>query len=154
MIKNLFKGSRNILGILARGTDYIATKPYGHPIPPKVEMMIDDIKEMDKKNNYDWLFLTTEDDLIRAKFIDKLGNKLKYIKTNININYKYKKKQWLYKNSKIYKNYQYHKIYLINILILSKCLDIVSARTGGAVFLYIISNGFRKDKIYYLGEYI
>ena len=153
MIQNLFKGSKNILGILARGTDYISAKPYGHPIPPNVEMMIDDIKEMDKKNYYDWFFLTTEDDLIRTKFIDKLGNKLKYIKPNINIEYKYKKKEWLFKNSKIYKNYQYHKIYLINILILSKCIDIVSARTGGAVFLYIISNGFRKDKIYYLGDY-
>ena len=73
MIKNLFKGSRNILRILARGTDYIATKPYGHPIPPKVEMMIDDINEMDKKNNYDWFFLTTEDDI----FIDI--NIFKYI---------------------------------------------------------------------------
>jgi len=91
--------------------------------------------------------------LIRTKFIKKLGYKLKYLKSNINIKYNFKKKQWLYKNPNIYRNYQYHKIYLINILILSKCIDVISARTGGAIVLYIISNGFRNDKIYYLGNY-
>ena len=68
MLKNLFKGSRNILGILARGTDYITVKPSGHPIPPNIDMMIDDINEMDKKYSYDWLFLTTEDDNENLKF--------------------------------------------------------------------------------------
>lgn len=62
-IKNkLFKDSNNILGILARGTDYISIKPHGHPIPPNIELMIKDIKKMNNKNKYDWLFITTEDD--------------------------------------------------------------------------------------------
>ena len=153
MKKKLFKNSQNILGILARGTDYISAKPKNHPIPPNFEMMINDINKMDKNYHYDWFFLSTEDDLIREKFIHKLGNKLKYIKSNINIKYNFSKKQWLYKNPNIYKNYKYHKIYLINILILSKCIDIVSARTGGSIVLYILANGFRNDKIYYIGKY-
>ena len=44
IIKSIFKGSRNILGVLLRGTDYIAKKPPDHPIPPKIEEVIKDVK--------------------------------------------------------------------------------------------------------------
>lgn len=67
MKEKLFKNSQNILGILARGTDYIAAKPKNHPIPPKIKMMIKDINEMDKKYYYDWFFLSTEDDKVNIK---------------------------------------------------------------------------------------
>ena len=40
MFKRLFNGSENILGILMRGTDYIAMKPSTHPIPPEPDMVI------------------------------------------------------------------------------------------------------------------
>ena len=44
-------------------------------------------------------------------------------------------------------------MYVISILILSKCIDIISAKTGGAVILFILSNGFRNKKVYDLGYY-
>jgi hypothetical protein len=53
-MNKLFKGSTNILGILTRGTDYVAGRPRGHPIPPTIEMVSNDIKEMDKRYNYDF----------------------------------------------------------------------------------------------------
>ena len=53
MIK-MFKNSKNILGILARGTDYISLKPRGHPIPPNISEIINDAKKMDNKYNYDY----------------------------------------------------------------------------------------------------
>ena len=76
--KQLFKRSNNILGVLIRGTDYIARKPAGHPIQPDPQLIYEDIIKMDNKYKYDYIFLTTEDDLLRQKFIDKLGKKLKY----------------------------------------------------------------------------
>ena len=45
------------------------------------------------------------------------------------------------------------KIYLINIIILSRCIDIITARTNGSIGLFIFSNGFRNSLIYYLGQY-
>jgi len=153
IIIHLFKASNNILGILARGTDYVSFKPKNHPIPPKAEIMIKDIKEMDNQNNYDWFFLTTEDDLIRLIFIKNLGYKLKYLVNKKNIKYDYKKKNFLCFNKNIRGNLDYIKIYLINIIILSKCIDIVCARTSGAIGAFILGNGFRNTKIYYLGNY-
>ena len=40
IIKKLFKESRNVLGVLLRGTDYIARKPPTHPIPPETKDVI------------------------------------------------------------------------------------------------------------------
>lgn len=151
--KYLFHRTQNVLGILIRGTDYIAKKPFGHPIQPNPEMVFEDIIKMNKKNKYDWYFLTTEDDLIRLKFIKKFGNKLKYYKSKININYDYNKKQFLAYNTKIIGNISFFKIYVINIIILSKCLDLITSRTGGSIVALILTKGFRNIKVYYLGWY-
>lgn len=151
--KNLFNNSINILGILIRGTDYISMKPRGHPVQPKAELVINDAKKMDKKNKYDCIFLTTEDDNIRKKFISKLGNKLKYIKSNEIINYNYVNKEYLAFNNNIKGNFKYLRIYLLNIIILSKCIDIICSRTAGSVGAFIFSEGFRNSKVYYLGRY-
>ena len=45
------------------------------------------------------------------------------------------------------------KIYLINILILSKCIDIITARTNGSIGAFIFTEGFRNIIVYYLGLY-
>ena len=153
IMSKLFKGSNNVLGILSRGTDYITKKPRGHPIPPTVEMIIKDIKEMDRKYNYDYYFLTTEDVNIRSKIIKEFGGKLIFLKPKKDLQYDYSKKQYLYKNKNLYKNIDLNKVYLISINILSKCIDIISARTGGALILFMMSDGFRNKKIYYLGLY-
>ena len=116
-------------------------------------MVFKDIKNMDKKFNYDWIFITTEDDFIREKFKKKFGKRLKYIKSKININYDYRKKQFLAFNSLISGNVYYMRIYLINVIILSKCLDIICSKTAGSLVTFILTNGFRNIKVYNLGYY-
>ena len=108
---------------------------------------------MDKKYKYKWFFVTTEDDLIREKFIHKFGKKLKYIKSRTKINYNYKKKELLAFNKNVMGNLEFMKIYLVNIIILSKCLDILSSRTAGAIVAFILTKGFRNIKLYNLGYY-
>ena len=151
--KNMFKGSSNILGILLRGTDYIYRKPKYHPVQPNPEIVIKDTKLFDEKYNYDYIFITTEDDLIREKFIKEFRIKLKFIIANKSIKYSYKEKQFLGFNKNINGNMNYTKVYLINIIILSKCLDIICSRTGGSIGAFIFSKGFRNAKIYFLGRY-
>ena len=154
LIKNdLFKNSENILGILIRGTDYLARKPKFHPIQPKVKIVINDIKEFNEKNKYDFFFIGTEDINIRNQFINEFGEKLKYIKSKNNIEYNYKKKNFLALNKNMKGNIDNIKIYLLNIIILSKCIDIICSRTNGTIGLLILSMGFRNYKIYFLGEY-
>ena len=51
------------------------------------------------------------------------------------------------------KGLNYSKIYLINMIILSKCIDILSANTSGSIGVFILSEGFRYSKVYNLGKY-
>ena len=45
------------------------------------------------------------------------------------------------------------KNYLINIIILSKCLDIITSRTSGSSGVFVLTKGFRHSKVYFLGTY-
>ena len=153
IMKKYFKKDKNILGALIRGTDFVSAKPKSHPIPPKPELLIKDLNKMDKLYNYSYFFLSTEDAIIRKKFIKIFGTKLKYLKYKKDIHYDYKNKKFLYNNDKVVGNIKFVKIYILNIIILSKCLDIITCRTNGSVGIFIFTEGFRNSKIYYLGNY-
>lgn len=153
-IYKLFRKSKNILGALTRGTDYISKRPSGHPIPPNLSDFINDVKELDDKYKYDYIFFSTEDENIRFNFTKNFKqSKIKQIKHKKAINYDYTKGDYLNSNENIIGNLEFNKIYLLNIIILSKCLDIITARCSGAVGIFILTEGFRNTKIYDLGVY-
>ena len=154
IIKNeLFQKSENVLGILLRGTDFIALRPKKHYIQPEPEIVFNDVDKFDEENNYDYYFLVTEDNIIRNKFINKYKDKLKYFKSKEAFTYEYNNKEILAYNKKINGNLQLMKNYLINIIILSKCIDIICGRTNGSVLAFIITKGFRHVKAYNFGKY-
>lgn len=152
IMKKLFKNSNNILGVLIRGTDYISLKPKMHPIQPTIDMVISDVRQMDIKHNYDYIFFTTEDEKIRKKFKLKFSNKIKQL-NSFAINYNYSSGNFINYNKKIYGNIEFNKQYLLNIIILSKCLDLITSRCSGASGIFVLTNGFRFIKIYDLGTY-
>ena len=144
----LFKDSKNILGVLGRGTDFVKLKPPDHPIPPSTETMIVDVKQMDEKNKYDWIYLATEDDNIRNTFIKEFGEKLKMVQ-NKNIDYK----GGFIGENKNLQGIEFQKIYLLSIIILSKCIDVILARCNANLGVFLFSEGFRESKLYSLGHY-
>ena len=153
IMNSLFNKSTNVLGILVRGTDFIACRPKDHAIQPSPKRIFQDIKRMSLKNKYDWIFLVTEDELIRQKFIFRFKEKIKFLKSNNNMEYNYKKKIFLFYDKTIKFDFDYFKAYVINIYILSKCIDIICSRTNGSKASFIFTEGFRNKKVYYLGEY-
>lgn len=153
IIRVLFQGSSNILGVKMRGTDYISAKPAQHPIPPSVEMVIYDVKNLFNKNKYDWIFLSTEDEIMKEKFIKEFNYSIKLYNPKKKIKYDYNLGKNIMLNKDIYGNLEYAKNYLINMIILSKCTDFISAKGSGAVGVFIFTNGFRYYHIYNLGIY-
>ena len=154
--KKLFGYSKNILGVKIRGTDYISIKPNGHSVQPDVEKVLTDVKYMDEKYKYDFIFFATEDEIIKQKFIEMLnyGNKLKLLNPKVFVHYNYTKNRFKINAHKlIYGNLEYTKNYVLNIIILSKCLDLVASRCTGTAAIYILTNGFRHSIIYNLGMY-
>ena len=79
---------------------------------------------------------------------------MKYLDTNLNFNYNYTgKENILADNKNINGNFNLMKDYLINIIILSNCIDIICGRANGSVLAFIITKGFRNVLAYNLGKY-
>ena len=108
---------------------------------------------MDNEYKYDFIFLATEDNKIRKKFIKHFGERLKYLLPEKEVHYNYKRKNFLTFNGNVFGNMNFLEAYLLSIIILSECQDIISARTSGAAGVFILSKGFRNSLFYYLGEY-
>ena len=146
IMQNFFGNSKNILGVMIRGTNYVALRPKGHSIQPTVEQVISDVKIYDKQYKYDFIFFATEDETIRNKFVPEFDNRLKILfqKDFKNIN-KF--------SENVNKKLNSVKNYVLNIVILSKCLDIITSRTSGSAGIFILTEGFRHFKVYDLGLY-
>ena len=149
--KKFFGGSKNILGVLIRGTDYVSRKPKYHCIPPTVEQVIVDVKEMDQKYKYDYIYFTSEDEEIRKKFIPEFKDKVKYLNPKYSLNYINNNITDIKEQLKEFHNFV--RIYIINMVMISKCLDVVISRCHGAAGVFVLTEGFRNTKIYDLGIY-
>ena len=146
-IKQLFGNSKNILGVKIRGTDYLSLKLKYHSIQPKVEQVISDTKYMDKIYKYDFIFFSTEDEKIKKIFESQFGKKLKLLNPNIYIEYNETDKYPINSHKKIYGNLGYTKNYLLNIIILANCLDIITSRSNVAAGIFILIMIFHLSKI-------
>lgn len=69
----LFKDKMKILGVIARGSDYLARHPKGHPIPCETKRYIEYVKKIMTQYNYQYLYLATEDLEIYYEFKEQFS---------------------------------------------------------------------------------
>jgi hypothetical protein len=143
-----------ILGVLARGTDYVTLQPKGHPVQPTTELILNDAKKLMDEWNCQFLFLATEDQEIYDSFESVFGNKL--IKDD--------SRRWTIKdldngksNSQLFAS-QKEKLeegqkYLRQIYLLSRCNVFLGGSTKGSLGVLLMTEGFEYKKIYNLGYY-
>ncbi|SCY73198.1 hypothetical protein SAMN02910371_03633 [Butyrivibrio sp. INlla14] len=137
------------VGVLARGTDYIALEPKGHPRQPKPEDLFPIIDNY-LSNGYERVFVATEDTSILESFKKKYNDKLIY-RVNTMCTYSghgYLSEQGNEKESDK-KNYDY----LVNIYILSCCKCFVGGRTSGTVMAFVLSGGYKDSYLWNRGRY-
>ena len=140
------------MGILARGTDYITSRPKGHPIQPTVEQIIKKAKEVAKIKSCKKIYLATEDATIFQKLKETFGDRLvapeveRYeTKGSENIN------DLVSKNEK--DKVQKGKEYLLSILMLANCDCIVAGNAGGTHGALLMGKGYEYQYIFNLGVY-
>lgn len=147
----LFNEREKVLGVLARGTDYVKLRPSQHPVQPSVEEILQKAKETMQAYGCNKLFLATEDKEIADIFAKEFGDKCV---TNTQEYVEYKD-GYLSEIKAEKKNDIYNRglNYLITILILAKCSCIVAGRTSGTVGAALLTDGWEYSYFFDLGYY-
>ena len=148
-----FAGKR-VLGVMVRGTDYVALKPHGHPVQPTAEQAIIKTREVLSTGKYDTVYLVTEDKKIVAKFQEVFGDKLLLPKANY-LNYDYDNPRYLADYHSDRKNDKYLRglEYLVSMITLTKCSGLITSRTSGSTGIMCLSEGFEYLYVFDFGVY-
>ncbi len=143
----------NILGVLARGTDYTSLHPHKHAIVPTVEELFEKIEEPQYKQ-YQYIFLATEDETIYERFLERYGDRLLTSGQELyHSNTKGKALSQIRKKRK--HDYYYRGLeYLTTIYLLSKCDALIASRVGGTIAAVWWNQGsYNNTYLFDLGKY-
>lgn len=150
--KEVFKGHKNILGVLCRGTDYVALQPQGHPRQPEVQQVITKVKNVMENRNFEYVYLATEDSDILEEFKKIFKEKLFFVNVPLR---KYDRNKLITQieidraNDKIIKG----KEYLGQVYLLSKCRGIIAAGCGGTYGALLMNTQYEYKFFWDLGVY-
>ena len=152
-LENRYSG-RRILGVLARGTDYVKLKPHDHPVQPLPEDIIVKTDEVMRTEKFDAVYLATEDKSILAKFQAAFGDKLLQAECEY-IDYDESSEKWITEYSLDRNNDKYLRglEYLVSILFLSRCRGFIASMTSGSQAVMYLSEGFEYLYVFDLGLY-
>ena len=140
----------NTIGILARGTDYLNLKPYGHPVQPSTDQLIADIKAMMKQTGCTRLYLATEDKNVYAELKKEFGDII--LAPNVN-RYVLEDREYLADALAGRSNKKMGYEYLASLIVLSKCRCIIAGRTSGSVVAKIMHGNYDAELFYNKGLY-
>lgn len=155
---NTLISGKRVLGVLCRGTDYIATKPKGHPVQPELSDVIADVRKVMKDYKYDYIYLATEEKRIHDLFENEFPGYIIINKRTYYDEIYYSQKAGSLINSVSFdrENDEYLKglEYLSSMYILSKCNSMLAGNCGGSQAAYYMNNGkYEYVKLYDLGIY-
>lgn len=132
--------NKKIVGVVARGTDYLILKPKGHPIQPELSELFKQIKK--NVHETDVLYVATDEQKILNQFIREFGSERIITTESEYYDNVYHMKEanvsrltFERENDKFLKGYQYFE----RIYILSK-VDGLIAGMSGAVRATLIMN--------------
>lgn len=134
------------IGVLLRGTDYIALKPDSHPVQPDISevfVVLDDWMQLYGKSAF---FLVTEDAVIRDLVKQKYGNRILTVSDDVYAE-NYKAGKMLADTVEKSKAYQMGMVYMKKIVLLSMCKGLVAAKTNGSL-MALVMNGGKYENVY------
>ena len=135
----LLAGKGKICGIKLRGSDYAISKFKNHAVVPEVSKAFEDVMNAIASwdEQYDYYFLSTEDESIYEYYQSKLGEKL--ICMDIN---RYKPTQIWYESEKTTsERHQEGYDYCVDVGLLSRCDALVTTICQGAGAAVMLNNG-------------
>ncbi len=150
ILKRKYLGDSKVLGILARGTDYVSSEPPGHPVQPTASQIIEKAREVMKKYSCGKIYLATEDADIYSELKNAFGDQLVAPATE---RYTTKEGQNINDFRKDHDKRLKGKEYLLSILLLSACDCLIAGNVGGTHGAMLMSKGYEYQHIFRLGKY-
>ena len=141
-----------VLGVILRGTDYVALKPNNHFIPPPIEVAIKTANDLRNQWSCNKIFLATEDYDIVARFKEFFKDVCVITKRQY-VHYDGRQSIAFYHTNRENDFYLLGKEYLTQIVILSKCNCLLASLCGGTTGAILMSDGFENTVIFNLGRY-
>ena len=151
--EKLFNPNDRVLGVLLRGTDYVAKKLKWHPIPPPVEFALSTVVAKLKEWNCNKIFLATEDKSIVKAFKNVFRNTCIILDREY-VDYKVPGQAvGLVRIDRPNDHFIQGKDYLTQMVLLSTCNDFVAARCSGSVAVMLLEKSFEHTYFFNLGRY-
>ncbi len=152
--QNLFSREDRVLGVILRGTDYVARKIKGRPIPPPVDFAKSIVNEKLKEWQCNKFFLATEDKKIVDSFQATFGYRC-VTSDRAYVEYNSVKDKWV-SICRIERENDYYlqgKEYLTQILLASMCNSLVATRSSGTTAALFMNENFEHTYIFNLSRY-
>jgi hypothetical protein len=149
--EKLFSPKDRVIGVHLRGTDYVVDRPFGHPIPPPVELAANTVVAKLNEWNCNKFFLSTEDNSIVKVFKHIFGDLCVTIERKY-VDYDPQKSLFpslMNENE----NFIRAKDYLTQVVILSTCNSFIASRCSGAVGAMMMAENFENVFAFNLGRY-
>lgn len=145
-----FEGKK--LGVLCRGTDYLALKPGGHPRQPDINSAINKAKQIFEERGCKYIFLATEDEKILSGFRKEFKE---LVIVNECQRYSDTGNKYLSQviKEKNISRYESGINYLVNIYLLSQCECLLSGRVSGLLGALLLSEEYEYSYFWDLGLY-
>ena len=146
-------GDGPVLGLLVRGTDYTERRPKGHPVQPEIRDVIERADAHLKKHDMKNIYLATEDESIWNAFNERFPGQVFSYQTG---RFAPGDGTLLAERGDAPEGKTVKDItteYLVSMRVLSKCTDLIAGATSGTVGAVLMSDGYREQYVYMLGEY-
>lgn len=136
------------LGVLLRGTDYAKTHLPGHASHATADMVIDKITEIEAEWDFNYIYLSTEDDEICRKMKNHYGDKITFTDQE---RYTVREGQFLvdlHQKKEPGKGFRLGAEYLCSIELLSRCDSLIASGPCGALGEAVRKNGGKYKHIF------
>lgn len=139
-----------VLGVYARGTDYVTMRPSRHPIQPTVEMIAERVDVVLAENSkFKMIYLVTEDRIMAEYLMMCFPGRIILSRQSF-VDYK---GGYLCEATDVRNNIRRGTEYLRAIVDLSRCQGLIAGRTSGSLAAQLLSNGFDYSHFFDLGLY-
>ncbi len=145
---------KRVLGVSVRGTDYVALRNTNHSVQPNAEQIIAKVREVLAAENFDAVYLSTEDQGIISEFRKYFAGKLILPEQEY---FDFDTSNWVaiseYTHDRLNDKFLNGLEYLASKLLLCECQGLVTSMSGGAVLTMLFSHGFEYLYVFDLGVY-